>query len=75
VPSQEDVPRLLDELVRLFVRAQFEDKTQAEAIRELTKLKFQPRRIADLLDTTYGTVTVTQAKDRKKKRTTKKATE
>jgi DNA-directed RNA polymerase specialized sigma24 family protein len=52
-----------DEIVRLLaiqVRNQFEN--QADAIRELSKAGFGPKRIAELLGTTPGTVNVTLAK-------------
>ena len=52
-----------DEIVRLLaiqVRSQFEN--QADAIRELSRAGFGPKRIAELLGTTPGTVNVTLAK-------------
>ena len=58
-PSDETV-RLLATLVRLQV------PTQADAIRELGRAGFGPKRIAELLGTTANTVTVTLNKARKK---------
>lgn len=59
-----------DELVRLLViqiRSQFE--SQADVIRELSRAGFGPKRIAELLGTTPGTVNVTLAKAKIKKST------
>lgn len=65
-----------EEIVRLLaiqVRSQYE--SQADAIRELTKAGFGPTRIAELIGTTPGTVTVTLAKSKRSatKRATKRA--
>jgi hypothetical protein len=57
-----------DEIVRLLViqvRSQFEN--QADVIRELSRAGFGPKRIAELLGTTPGTVNVTLAKAKTKK--------
>jgi hypothetical protein len=57
-----------DEIVRLLViqmRSQFE--SQADVIRELSRAGFGPKRIAELLGTTPGTVNVTLAKAKNKK--------
>jgi hypothetical protein len=61
---QEEIVRLLATQIRLSF------KSQSDAIRELSKSGFGPTRIAELLGTTAGTVTVTLAKS--KKRSTKK---
>lgn len=58
-----------DEIVRLLViqmRSQFE--SQADVIRELSRAGFGPKRIAELLGTTPGTVNVTLAKAKKTKK-------
>jgi hypothetical protein len=67
--AQEEIVRLL----AMQVRSQYE--SQADAIRELTKAGFGPTRIAELIGTTPGTVTVTLAKSKRAtaKRTSKKA--
>jgi hypothetical protein len=57
--TQEEIVRLL----AIQVRSQYE--SQAEAIRELTKAGFGPKRIAELIGTTPGTVTVTLAKSKR----------
>jgi hypothetical protein len=57
--TQEEIVRLL----AMQVRSQYE--SQADAIRELTKAGFGPTRIADLIGTTPGTVTVTLAKSKR----------
>ena len=57
--TQEETVRLL----AMQVRAQYE--SQAEAIRELSKAGFGPKRIADLIGTTPGTVTVSLAKSKR----------
>lgn len=66
---QEETVRLL----ALQLRLQFDN--QADVIREFSKAGFGPKRIADLIGTTPGTVTVTLAKTKKraaKPRTTPK---
>lgn len=70
--TQDDIARLLDELVRLEVRGlRNRAESQADAIRELNDIGFNPKRISELLGTSYGTVTVTLAKaKRKPKKTT-----
>jgi hypothetical protein len=65
--TQEEIVRLL----AIQVRSQYE--SQAEAIRELTKAGFGPKRIAELIGTTPGTVTVTLAKSKRATRVSKKA--
>jgi DNA-directed RNA polymerase specialized sigma24 family protein len=73
VTSQDDIAQLLDELVRLQARVLRKSAaSQTEAILELSEAGFSPKRIAELLDTSYGTVTVTlsKAKKRKAKKTT-----
>jgi DNA-directed RNA polymerase specialized sigma24 family protein len=66
--TQDDIARLLDELVRLEVRAvRNRSDSQADAIRELSEIGFGPKRISELLGTSYGTVTVTLAKAKKRK--------
>lgn len=57
--AQEEIVRLL----AMQVRSQYE--SQAEAIRELSKAGFGPKRIADLIGTTQGTVTVSLAKSKR----------
>jgi hypothetical protein len=57
--TQEEIVRLL----AMQVRSQYE--SQAEAIRELTKAGFGPKRIAELIGTTPGTVTVSLAKSKR----------
>jgi predicted transcriptional regulator len=62
-----------DEIVRLLViqmRSQFE--SQADVIRELSRSGFGPKRIAELLGTTPGTVNVTLAKSKGRKAAGKK---
>lgn len=59
--AQEEMVRLL----ALDIRMRFEN--QSEAILELSKSGFGPKRIAELLGTTPGTVTVTLAKSKKRK--------
>jgi hypothetical protein len=74
VATQDDIARLLDELVRLEVRGvRNRAESQADAIRELNEIGFGPKRISELLGTSYGTVTVTLAKAKKRK--PKKTTE
>lgn len=60
----DEIARLLTVLVRL------ETKTQADAIREMSKSGIRPSRIADLLGTTANTVNVTIVKAKKKEKTT-----
>lgn len=59
-----------DEIVRLLIMqmrgTNFE--TQADAIRELGDAGFPPARIAELLGTSRGTVDVTLARAKRKKR-------
>jgi hypothetical protein len=65
-----------DEIVRLLViqmRVQFGN--QADVIRELSRAGFGPKRIAELLGTTPGTVNVTLAKAKKRKATGNKKRE
>lgn len=71
--AEDDIARLLDELVRLEARAVRKSvPSQTDAILELSEAGFGPKRISELLGTSYGTVTVTlaKAKRRKTKRTT-----
>jgi len=58
-----------DEIVRLLVMQLRGTRleSQAEAIRELGHAGFPPARIADLLDTSRGTVDVTLARAKRKK--------
>jgi DNA-directed RNA polymerase specialized sigma24 family protein len=66
--AQDDIPRLLDELVRLQARAVRKSlSSQTDAILELNEAGFGPKRISELLGTSYGTVTVTLAKAKKRK--------
>jgi DNA-binding CsgD family transcriptional regulator len=65
--TQEEIVRLL----AIQVRSQYE--SQADAIRELTKAGFGPKRIAELIGTTPGTVNVTLAKSKRATRVPKKA--
>ncbi len=65
--SQEDIVRLLDELVRLNARAvRKAAASQTDAILELNDAGFGTKRISELLGTSYGTVSVTLAKARRK---------
>jgi hypothetical protein len=74
VAAQDDIARLLDELVRLHARAVRKGApSQTDAILELSEAGFGPKRISELLGTSYGTVTVTLAKAKKRK--TKRTTE
>lgn len=57
---QEEIVRLLALQIRMNC------ETQADAIRELSKAGFGPKRIAELLGTTSGTVGVTLAKTKKR---------
>ena len=57
---QEEIVRLLALQIRMNC------ETQADAIRELSKAGFGPKRIAELLGTTSGTVGVTLAKAKKR---------
>lgn len=69
MPTQEDIPQLLDELVRLQTRAVRKSlPSQTDAILELNESGFGPKRISELLGTSYGTVSVTLAKAKKRKR-------
>ena len=63
--TQNDVARLLDELVRLQVHALQRDTRQVDAIRELSSSGFGPSRIAELLGTTPNTVNVALAREKK----------
>jgi len=66
--DQDNVARLLDELVRLQVRGVRKNvASQAEAINELSEAGFTPKRISELLGTSYGTVTVTLARAKKQR--------
>jgi hypothetical protein len=66
--TQDDIVRLLDELVRL-VAAQLRLglESQADAIRELSRAGFGPSRIAELVGTTPGTVNATLVKEKKRR--------
>lgn len=71
--AEDDIARLLDELVRLeALKVRMRSESQADAILELSRAKFGQSRIADLLGTTPGTVGVTLARSKRRK---KKATE
>jgi DNA-directed RNA polymerase specialized sigma24 family protein len=63
VDSQDEIVRLLIMQMR---GTTFE--TQADAIRELGEAGFAPARIAELLGTSRGTVDVTLARAKRKKR-------
>ena len=66
--DQAEIVRLLDELVRLQVRGVRKSvASQAEAIHELSEAGFSPKRISELLGTSYGTVTVTLARAKKQR--------
>jgi hypothetical protein len=69
--TQDDIARLLDELVRLHVYALRRDSKQVDAIRELTSAGLGPSRIAELLGTTANTVNVALAREKKRKVTTR----
>ena len=58
--TSDEVARLLAILIRLQV------PSQADAIRELGRVGFGPKRISELLGTTANTVNVTLAKAKKK---------
>jgi hypothetical protein len=58
---QEELVRLIATQIRLQLN------NQSVAIRELSKSGFGPTRIAELLGTTPGTVTVTLAKQKRRK--------
>jgi hypothetical protein len=58
---QEELARLIATQIRLQLN------NQSVAIQELSKSGFGPTRIAELLGTTSGTVTVTLAKQKKRK--------
>ncbi len=58
---QEELVRLIATQIRLQLN------NQSVTIQELTKSGFGPTRIAELLGTTPGTVTVTLAKQKKRK--------
>jgi len=74
VAVQDDIARLLDELVRLHaLDVRRGSASQVDAILELSKAGLGPSRIADLLGTTPGTVNVALAKA--KKRTSKRTNE
>lgn len=57
-----------DEVARLLLMQLrgVEIKTQADAIRKLGEAGIAPNRIAELLNTTLGTVNVTLARERKR---------
>jgi DNA-directed RNA polymerase specialized sigma24 family protein len=76
VAIQDDIARLLDELVRLeALKVRMRSESQADAILELNRAKFGQSRIAELLGTTPGTVGVTLARSKRKtKKTTEKET-
>lgn len=66
--GEEEIPRLLDELVRLQVLGLRKGlSSQAEAISELNDAGFGPKRISELLGTSYGTVTVALARGKKQR--------
>jgi DNA-directed RNA polymerase specialized sigma24 family protein len=58
-----------DEIVRLLLMQMrgVEISSQADAIRKLGEAGIAPNRIAELLDTTLGTVNVTLARERKRR--------
>jgi DNA-directed RNA polymerase specialized sigma24 family protein len=65
---QDDIARLLDELVRLHaLDLRRRSASQVDAILELSKAGLGPTRIAELLGTTAGTVNVALAKAKKRK--------
>ena len=57
----------LDTLIRLIALALCEGKTRKEQIALLDKASFQPKAIAEILDTTPNTVSVTLSNLRKNK--------
>jgi hypothetical protein len=65
--TQDDIARLLDELVRLQVHSLRKDSKQVDTIRELSNAGLGPSRIADLLGTTANTVNVALAREKKRK--------
>jgi DNA-binding NarL/FixJ family response regulator len=62
VDPQEEIVRLLA------IQLRRNSTSQSEAILELGRAGFGPKRIADLLGTTSNTVNVVLTKDRKRKK-------
>jgi DNA-directed RNA polymerase specialized sigma24 family protein len=70
--AQDDVARMLDELVRLeALKVRNRSGSQADAILELSRAGFGQSRIAELLGTTSGTVSVTLARAKRRTKKTK----
>jgi len=68
VATQSDIARLLDELVRLqALEIRMRAATQNEAILDLSNAGIGASRIAELVGTTPGTVSVALAKARKRR--------
>jgi DNA-binding CsgD family transcriptional regulator len=66
VATQDDIARLLDEMIRLqALEVRRRADSQVEAILELRKAGIGPTRIADLLGTTANTVNVAIANAKK----------
>lgn len=66
--GQADVVQLLDELVRLQAwEVRRRADSQVDAIRELDKAGFGPKRIAEVLGTTPNTVNVAISREKKRK--------
>lgn len=73
--TQDDIVRLLDELVRLQVHSLRKGSKQVDTIRELNNAGLGPSRIADLLGTSANTVNVALAREKKRKTNRTKGTE
>jgi transcriptional regulator len=74
VATQDDIVRLLDELIRLHaLEVRRRADSQVEAILELRRAGIGPTRIAELLGTTANTVNVALANAKKRKHQEAKA--
>ncbi len=65
-PKEEEILQELRRISRLLVLTATKEQTQKDRIALLSNIGFQPKEIADLLDTTPGTVSVTLTAIRKK---------
>lgn len=55
---EQELNDKLDSIIRLLAEIALRDKKQVEKIEVLSRAKFQPRDIAEMLGTTSGTVRV-----------------